>query len=800
MKFAKKIFVGILAVAMLVSCFAFAASAEAPERPVEKFESVLEYKGKTTYVVEDFETQSGTDYVFAPSQKYTVEVDGEEVEVPYFEFVDSDDATVTVVTESENKYLSVSSNKSDKAVGYKMLAANGGYGYLVTSFDFKTGDAGQSNGSDVSVKATLGDYFDDVTLFAVNTSDDGNMEFLYSEYNSDRVTYSTVKAEAVPVLGTWYHVDLCFSPASETYWVKVTEGDKVVFSFEDTVDKSVTGIDSVRIYVSNSADDGVAQTYIDNLAAYEGTAVRDVINSAATLANLAVKIDEYARHEATPLSEKLEVADFYEIFYGDDPYIAPDDAENKEQLDSIRANAESFRNQTYLFALETYTDGVAEIEGYYAKVDYIENTVDQFYEMFKDFDGETVLEGLESAKVEDVLAKYDAAVKELNDTRSYSEAFVRTVEEGYDSKNKDFAYMQLKYAALSVLVDEIALEYRYSDVNEETKYRTVADAKAEYDALEAKISTIVRNASVVFIPAVEEMDNTQVEAVSKESPYLTVGFEALYQNYLTASAVYANGTVYEGLDPATYPGLADAIAEYLEYEAYVKARVAECEAFVRAIRAAESSTYYKTVLEQLAEAALYLDDNKEKSLDKHTGVESAVAIYDSLVEKLENSKKAADAYIAAVNAIDVNASYAALKTSVNAARALKDAGSLIGYTGVAEADAKFAEADAKLSVLEGHSSTLLYAIEALKTADTLAERRELIFIALNAKDGAEENISGVTAARAELENYIKKYNEDVARVNALFAGVVGNTADSISSVAPSNGVIISAEVIEALLK
>ena len=310
-----------------------------------------------------------------------------------------------------------------------------------------------------------------------------------------------------------------------------------------------------------------------------------------------------------------------------------------------------------------------------------------------------------------------------------------------------------------------------------------------------------------------------------------VGADANSIDYIYLKPIYDEAVKYYAGVYSGYPGIPEALRTYnkiagvvellvknadafienvgiassdagfaVRYEAYVKARVAECEAFVRAIRAAESSTYYKTVLEQLAEAALYLDDNKEKSLDKHTGVESAVAIYDSLVEKLENSKKAADAYIAAVNAIDVNASYAALKTSVNAARALKDVGSLIGYTGVAEADAKFAEADAKLSVLEGHSSTLLYAIEALKTADTLAERRELIFIALNAKDGAEENISGVTAARAELENYIKKYNEDVARVNALFAGVVGNTADSISSVAPSDGVIISAEVIEALLK
>ena len=798
MKFAKKIFVGLMVVAMLVSCFAFAASAEAPERPVEKFESVLEYIGKDTYLVEDYESQEGSEYVFVPSHFYTDEEAGE---VPYFEFVESDKATTAVVSESGKKYLSITNENSDKVVGYKMLAGSDGYGYLVASFDFKTGDVGGTNGADVFVKATLGDYFDDVTLFAANTSDDSNMEFLYSEYDSDRIVYSTVKATAVPELGVWYHVDVCFSPEGETYWVEVTKGEEVVLSFEDTIYDSAAGIDSVRIYVSDSADAGVTKTSIDNLAAYEGTAVRDVINSKATLADLAVKIDAYARHEATPVAEKVEVADFYADFYGDsdNSYVAPDDIANKAELDAIRANAESFRNQAYLLALETYTKETNSIEGYYAKTEHLSEKVARFYDLFEGKDSSSFV-GLEAADIEKVLATYGEVVGDLEETRLYSEAFVRAVEVGYDAKNKDFGYMQLKYASLSTLVDEIELDYKYSDVKADTKYPTVADAKAEYDALEAKILAIVKNASEVFIPAVEKMDKTQVESVSKESPYITANFEALYQNYLTASSVYSNGTVHEALDPATYPGLTEVIAEYLEYEAYVQERIAECNAFVQAIRGAENSTYYKTLVEQLDKAALYLDGNKEQSLDKYTGVEAAVALYDSLVEKLGNSKKAADAYIAAVNAIDVNASYATLKSAVDAARVLKADSSLVGYAGIAEADAKFAEADAKLSVLQGHSSTLLYAIEALKTADTLAERRELIFIALNAKDGAEENITGVTAAKAELENYIKKYNEDVARVNALFAGVVDSVASSISSFAPTDGVIISAEVVEALLK
>ncbi len=803
MKFAKRIFVGIMAVAMLVSCFAFFASAEATERPVENFNSVLEYLTEAKYLVESYEDQTTEDYVFTPSH-FTP---GENP-VPYFSFVNGD--AVAKVVGTDGKYLSVSNTSSVKPVGYKMHFENAGYGQFVTSFDFKTGDADGANGSDFFVKATLGDYFDDITLFAANTSNDAAKEFLYSDYDYDRAVYTTVKADAAPELGVWYHVEIVFNPGivSDTadgtesvYRVKVTKGDEILLDFKEAIDKSAKGIDSVRIYVSDAADAGDTVTCFDNLAAYKGTAARDEINRDKTLAELVVKIDKYAKDELTPLDAKVEVADFYTKFYGDSEhnYKAPADAENKEELENIINGAKSYANGIYLIALETYTNDAAALTGYYERESYLNDEVERFYDFFKGEDASSFA-GVEADKINAALKLYEAVQNDIRETKYYSEAFVKTIEKNYDSRNKDFAYMQLKYASLSALVDQIALDYKYITVDEETIYPTVADAKVVYDALEAKISAIANNASGIFIPAVAAMDKTQVEAVSKEAPYLTVDFEALYENYLTASSVYKNGTVHEQLDPATYPGLASVIEEYLEFEAYIQERIADCTDFIDSIRAAESSNYYKTIRDCLANAALYLDTDNEKALEKFAGVDEAIALYEPLVLALKNSEKAADEYIAAVNAINIDASYAELRVAVANARTLKESGSLIGYAGVAEADTKFAKADAKLSVLEGHSSTLLYAVAALKTATTLAERRELIFIGLGAKDGSEENISGVAAAKAELATYIQKYNEDVARVNALFAGVVGNSSSSISSVAPTGGVVISAEVIEALLK
>ena len=388
----------------------------------------------------------------------------------------------------------------------------------------------------------------------------------------------------------------------------------------------------------------------------------------------------------------------------------------------------------------------------------------------------------------------------LEVTAQYCIAFVKNLEENYSPKNTDFQVMKIKYASLSALVDKLEPTFKYSDVNKNTKYPTVADAIVEYRNLEITIATITKNASEIFIPAVSQMKIEKAEAVSKDSPYLTVNFEELYQYYLTAKSVYTDGSVHDSLDPSTYPGLLEAVEQYETFEKYILDRVAESSAFVAAINGANSSSYYKTITSQLAEAAYYLDGNVEKSLEKYTGVEEAVALYEQLCAKLTDTVSNADAYIAAVAALNTDADYTALKTAVSNISSLKEKFNLIGYEGLEAANMKFAVAEAKVASVEGHSSTLKAAVAALKNAETLSERRTLIYVAINARDNAVESISGVTAAKAELEAYIKQYNDDVARVNALFSGVVKNSCVSISSAAPTDSVVGAGKVVAALLK
>lgn len=805
MKFAKRIFVGILAVAMLVACVAFPASAEAPELPVKNLYDLFEYFSYDTYVVEDYQDQTGESYVFAPT-----------ADEQYFEYIAGDAQTsiLAKANNAEDKYLKISNN-SAKPVGYKMYPEEGAVELkdLVASFDFMSGDASGAVGSDFSVSVALGDYFEEITLFAVKTADNGDMNFIYADYNEERVTYSTLTSDAVVELGAWYHVEIVYvlggSEESEmgSYSIIVKNGEDVVLSYEDVVDKSAKGIDSIRVYLNDSADAGATVTSFDEFAVYEGTSVRNVKNSTGALIEYAKKVDEYAKHDEVSLESKIEVANFYADFYGGPEsvsVIAPDLVAEGSELKPIYDGWEAYRNTVYATALIEYTKEFNALEGYYAKLEYREELVDTYYAYF-DNEEYVELPGVKDneelqTKILEAKQLYEKVCAELELKKQYSIAFIKSVEENYDPENKDFGVMKAKYASLSALVSKVDPEFDYTAVNKYTKYPTVADALSEYRNLGAKITAIIKNASEVFMPAVEKMEIQEAETVSAESPYRTTNFEELYGYYLTAKSVYFDGSVHESLDPATYVGLSDAIAKYQQIDAYIQSRIDESSAFVAAINGADSSFYYATIVSQLAEASLYLDNNIEKSLEKYTGVADAIVAYSRIIEELEQSEKDADAYIAAVEAINVDAEYSVLKAAVSNATALKAKFNLIGYAGLEAANTKFAIAESKVVSFEGNSSTLLSAVAALENAKTLSERRTLIYIAKNAESSAESSLPNVSAAKAALADYIAQYNADVARVNALFAGVVANGYDSISSVAPTDSVNGSADAAAALLK
>jgi len=801
MKFAKKIFVGIVAVALLISCFALSASAEAPVLPTDDIKDVLEYRLYDTYLAEVYEGDAG-EYQFDATDSI-------------FSFVADEKATCTVVSESENGVLLITNNNNpQKGVGYKMYDAEKKEDFvtlLAMSFDFKTGDADGKNGSDFMVRVTLNDYIENIVLFAANASDDTAKSFTYAEYDSDRVIYSEKTAEGVaPELGVWYHVDIVYDLENGFYSLSVTSQDKVVINVSDTIGKSV-GVDSARLYVFDGKDAGVTKTYFDNVTAYEGTFPRNVLDSENELADFIIALDAYGKYEGTSIEDKIAVADLYADLYGEDgiAYTAPEGIKEYEKVSKIVSGAEAFRNQVYAQALIEYSGKILSNPDCYDKIGYRDKYAKPYYDMFPStIDEISAIVGMTDKYVgEETYAAavlkakkvYEDACKKIEEIQLFSEEFVKEIEEGYAPESKDYNHIKAKYERLALLIPKVDTTYRYNVEHPETKYPNVSDAMVVFEELEAKYRQIEANVAL-FVPAVSAMDMTQVDAVTPEAPFLTKNFETLYSNYITASSVYTEGSVHTLLDPATYPGLVEVIDAYEIIAEYVEARVAECKQFIYIVNSANSAVYYKTLVEQLAQAAPYLDANKEKSLDKYAGVEDSIALYSALIARADKMAKDAQAYIAAANAVDINASYTALKAAVNNALALKEAGSVTGIDGVKEANIKVAEAEAKVAAIEGSSSTLVASVNSLKSAKTLKERRELIFIANGVKDNADNSISGVSAAKTELASQIQKYNADVAAANALFATAVEKTCGTVASVAPTASIVNVCSAVAVLVK
>ena len=674
---------------------------------------------------------------------------------------------------------------------------------IVMSFDFKSGDA-ELGGSDIVLLATLCDYFEDVPLFSANLSGD-EKSFTYAKYDMDRVTYSMEVCEVAPVLDTWYTVDVIYDLVNGEYSISISSEGVTVFSFANPIN-GTEGIDSIRLYV-NGAEGVENVTYIDNFTAYNGSFLRDVTDPDNALADLLIAIHEYAKDSRTPIEEKLEISEAYKTLYAE--YEIPEGIDRYDEVLAVINDINAFENRTNAEAFVAAANQLKAIEGYYAKIEFRDTVIDTYYDSYpsSDLAYYESIDGLSdkfdarrsyAQAIVDAKAICDNIDNDILEIKEYSENFVKQIEEGYNPASRDYEVMLAKYNLLSLTASKVDLAYRYIDVNPDTKYPTVGDAYNEYLALEAKIAAIQANVEI-FVPAVLAMDTTEVDSVSAESPFLTVNFLELYENYLIANSVYKNGSVHTNLDPKTYTGkvdLVELISEFDAKKAYIESRIAECNTFISIVNGAYASTYFVTVQAELERAALYLDSNKEYSLEKFEGVEEAIATYALLLERVAKNKADAAAYIAAVDAIDLeNDDYAALRAKVDAAIALQADGDITGIEGVEAANVALAKALAEVETLEGYSSTLIASVAALKDASSLKERRALIFTALSVKDEVETAISGVSDALIALDLAIVAYNSDVAALNALFSGVVSDAAVVITSaVADANVANIGAAI------
>ncbi len=365
------------------------------------------------------------------------------------------------------------------------------------------------------------------------------------------------------------------------------------------------------------------------------------------------------------------------------------------------------------------------------------------------------------AKLRTALDAYNAEIKSLDEVKKDSENFI-TYMRTFNAESRDYTYLLDAHKQI--------LEYKLRDNSYNYSYNN-PDCVYYYiptlEALEKKIEEM--NAVIgQFKDSVLIMQEPDADFNRK----FNVG-------YLSAKEVYNDGKIYEGIDVATVPGLANDIAKYLEIEASFSVTINASENFIASVNAAMFNTLYETKKAALAaaKALLETDVNINKAYPGVAEAEAQIATVEADIKALED---AAAAYIAAVAEIGTKTNFNAKKAAVEAALALQASGNVTGVAGVAEANGALANYSAEIQILEGNCKTFIDSVAMLDNENlTLAERRALIIIADGVKAGAETTYDGVEEALAKLANAKEEYKARVEAINAAFSGEISK----VSSVA-----------------
>ncbi len=829
MKIFKKILVGLLLVAVSVSAFALTLGATD-----DKLEDILEYHVNADYLTENFEAfELAQQYTLAGHENFVTDMTSATTK---HITGDADNKMLELVTSTAKVGLNGSFEDPTKTVvvSFRVYTDDTDWTptsrknkfYVYNPDTEKYEKTSPVNGCKLEVSVSCeveqgASVSGNQTMFIMNCHPESaplltpegvtanppsgaldpnglgaeTYAFYYKSYDATKGQYVDNKLEGLtPKLQTWYTINAIFDLETNQYEVQITpDGEDTVSTGAVQLGK-LTSVKGAGIYVNDNpysnkydANRFGSKTLLDNVFVYQGSFLRDPSlkdeKTASALSEIKTAIDN-----ATTIEEKVRLADILNAIVKTG-YELPTDAEYDTANEIYSFAKNEFINSTYVDALLDYAGAIKDIEGYYNRKDYIP-TVAKFAQMFSLDSYDTWLTDFPGMKAELAESVKEAVITcndelQLLERIEFDSKAFGALTKSYNPNNKDYNYIKEQYEAMLYHSQNAVPEYKYayevygwSDTRAEELglYVTLEEAMPIFEELKAKKLAIDESATA-FFGFVSEM---------MEEPVLMQNFMPLYENYLKAEKLYNDGEFHPGLQNDTFDGLVEAVELFRVRQEYVLDRVKACEDFIHYVNTAKTSTFYITKLYNLDIAIRYIDDN----LDEYTvendfpGVAEAKALYTALRQELAQTLENVDAYLSAVENVKntEGKTFAQRKADVVSALALKTAGAVEGIDGVKEANIALAEAEAYISSREGYSETLIATVNQLKSATTLSQRRSLIYIALSAKDGAEDSISGVTDAKAELDALVTAYNNDVNTANTAFSTVISNALSTSSAV------------------
>ena len=546
---------------------------------------------------------------------------------------------------------------------------------------------------------------------------------------------------------SWYSVEVVCDATK--YAFKLTAGE-TVYEFAD-LNSPAYDIAAVNVGARYVDDARGATVMIDNMFVQAGIDDRNTGVDLYAATNNGLLILDTLLRDATVSAEVkndvITVFDTLDTTYSD--VLALDETGEAYMLSVRSAMLNFFAEQ-----LKAATDAIDTSASYTVRLALIEDNANYAARITE------LITVIEHADAESLLAIYNGEKATLEELAQISDSFAAYINDAM--VNDPEVFSSYDYDILQGFVASTEASYCDADGNPtySSTYPPIKEALASYNVVSNRYYNSLAQ-SIAFCENVALAKRAEQDILLGENGVLTdEEFMACFAAYEAASeSTFRN---------ETYPGMSDAIADF-ETLVNIGNISIVAERFMSNVGTADEAIYVHKKEEWLDLAAADYD----LADSRYAGVSAAKELYNALRAQIADMKAAADAYIAAVAAIEGKEG-AALIAAVEAALALKEAGNVQGYAGVPEANIALDNAYSAYRLDQAYAQKFITLTAKIKDATTLEERFAAISAASAAQGYALDEIEGVSAAKADLVAATSLYNSEIAAINAASSSVASN--------------------------
>ena len=798
MKMFKRAFVGVLVLALLVSCVAFVALATDKEYTVDNYDDILEYYEEPVIFDYDFEDMAVGESFTGPELQKQIETQ----------------QTATICGDDNEKYLELKNSPFAKMIRALYLNWNSpdeeGKETSIDDFLFTAVVSGNSMVKvyvDSSEKTTA-NTTSERALFSLYFGTETDAEKNVVKYYNGTSLVALTDAEGNDfklIPGEKYEVKLAYVSSENGYSLEVTKtSDETVTAKVENVATPVTSVVNVRFGADltsakvGAPDSGAANvvTNVHSISAYGGAFFRDPGDRQAETEAAVLKMNELFFDDGVALDAKLGIATVVGRLVSIHGFTS-EDADVAAAVDAVVKGSIAL----YAEQLDACVEGVTDSLTYDQRVDNV-----KAYEDFLMLIPGNYAEQLGQDQQE-LIDKIAASIKAFEDERDLlevykenSDAFIAALD-GADATSVD-------YAVLAPYYDDATPYYENIYAN----YQGISDAIAAYEKIAEKME-VFRGAVDAFVTNAIIVGDTESSFGDRYTAYVVAKANELTEETFAGVSTYVNA------DGNTYADALDALASaYADVEVTlsvdgedvtytgIEALIALCEEYIANVNSANTALYMKAQVGFLDAADANLKQLNEKITDpeSYPGFTDAQDMYRELDTEISANIAAAEAYYAAVMELktiqesDTPLEGDALLEKIDEIEVLRQTGDILGVeyvndqgetvkVDVASANIYLSDLTSELSLELGYNEQYISRVESIDFDNmTTAELYAAISLAKSAEanEYVTDEYAEVAEAMADLAAAIARYNEMIALSNSAFADVNGVGAE-ISSL-PAN--------------